>query len=92
MEAIVRWDVSWALRIGKADRLASVRNISSSVQGTLNSLGKEVMSSIKRVYSKSAVSKISAVSGSILIDQQTSPNSTSHTQDSLKYPEMLETT
>ena len=47
-------------------QLTSVRNISSSVQGALNSLGRAVISSGSLVYSKGATSNISAVSGSIL--------------------------
>jgi hypothetical protein len=66
IDAIVRYSSAPSIR-DETEQLTSVRNISSSVHGALNSLGKGVISSTNLVYSKGATSIMSAVSGSILL-------------------------
>jgi hypothetical protein len=69
IDATVRYIVSHCLFVSFAfgkGRRTSVRSISSSFQGALNSLGRGVISSVMGVSSNSPVSTMSAVLGSIL--------------------------
>jgi hypothetical protein len=88
IEAIVRYSSASSTR-DEVKQLTSVRKISSSVQGALNSLGKAVISSANLVYSNGATSNISAVSGSIL---SVSLGPLKKDMDLLEHPEIPEST
>jgi hypothetical protein len=88
IEAIVRYSSASSIR-DETEQLTSVRKISSSVQGALNSLGKGVISSANFVYSNGATSSISAVSGSILF---ISLKAFRKIVDLLEHPEIPEST
>jgi hypothetical protein len=88
IDAIVRYSSASSIR-DETEQLTSVRKISSSVHGALNSFGKGVISSTNLVYSKGATSRISAVSGSIL---HINLNPLRKIVDLLEHPEIPEST